>query len=159
MAEVVYASLRALSDDDALAIARYLKSLPPHVARTAVLTAPEAAPQRSLSAIDGADVYKHHCADCHGANGEGKDGAYPPLRDAVAVTAPDPIDAVRMVLYGGLPVTSAANPQPHSMPPFVQQLSSAEVAAVVDHIRETFGGETSRLTSADIETMHGLVID
>ena len=159
MAEVVYASLRTLSDDDARAIARYLKSVPPHVTRAAVLTAPEAAPQRNLSAVDGADVYKRNCADCHGANGEGKDGAYPPLRDAVAVTAPDPINAVRMVLYGGLPITSSTNPQPHSMPPFVQQLSSAELAAVVNHIRETFGAQTSRLTSADIETMHGLVID
>ncbi|MET0226492.1 MAG: c-type cytochrome [Dokdonella sp.] len=159
MAEVIYASLRALSDDDALAIARYLKSVPPHVTQAAVLTAPEAAPRRNLSAIDGAAVYQRNCADCHGANGEGKDGAYPPLRDAVAVTAPDPINAVRMVLYGGLPITSSANPQPHSMPPFVQQLSSAELAAVVNHIRDTFGAQPSRLTAADIETMHGLVID
>ncbi|HEY0233157.1 MAG TPA: c-type cytochrome [Dokdonella sp.] len=159
MAEVVYASLRTLSDEDALAIARYLKSVPPQVARKALLTAPEAAPPRNASAIDGAAVYKRHCADCHGADGAGKDGEYPPLRDAVALTVPDPINAVRMVLYGGLAVTSAANPQPHSMPPFVQQLSSAELAAVVNHIRETFGAQTSRLTAADIEAMHGLVVD
>jgi len=159
MAEVVYASLHALDDEDALAMAHYLKSVPPHVVREGLLPAPEAAPQRTVSAIDGADIYKRDCADCHGANGEGKDGAYPPLKDAVAVTAPDPINAVRVVLYGGMPVTSRTNPQPHSMPPFVQQLSSAEVAAVINHIRETWGAQSSRLTAADIEAMHGLVID
>ncbi|MEP7042947.1 MAG: c-type cytochrome [Dokdonella sp.] len=159
MAEVVYSSLQSISDDDALAIARYLKTVPPHVARDSLLTAPEAAPQRNVSAIDGAEVYKHSCADCHGADGEGKTDTYPPLRDAVAVTAPDPINAVRLVLYGGLAVTSSGNPRPHSMPPFVQQLSSAEIAAVVNHIREAWGAQTSQLTAADIEAMHGLVID
>ena len=45
------------------------------------------------------------------------------------------------------------------MPPFVQQLSPAEIAAVTNYVRETFGGQRSLLTAADVEAMHGIVLD
>ena len=155
MAEVAYASLRWLTSEDALAIARHLKQIPPSPLRPQ----PTAVAAQADASGKGADVYARACADCHGKNGEGENGAYPPLRDAVAVTAPDPINAVRMVLYGGMEVTTTGNPRPHSMPPFVQQLDSAEVAAVVNHIRRTWGGQDSRLTADDVDAMHGIVID
>lgn len=155
MAEVTYASLRALTPDDALAIARHLKQLPPSPMRPR----PTVATEQGDAGGKGAEVYRHACADCHGKDGEGKPGEYPPLRNAVAVTAPDPINAVRMVLYGGMPVTTEGYPRPHSMPPFVQELGSAEIAAVVNHIRSRFGGRDSRLGIEDVEAMHGLVID
>lgn len=155
MAEVVYSSLRWLTPDDALAIARHLK----RIARSEPAAKP--APERAQASAggNGADIYARACADCHGKNGEGEDGAYPPLRDSVAVTAPDPINAVRMVLYGGMPVTTAGHPRPHSMPPFVQQLDSAQVAAVVNHVRRTWGAQDSRLTAEEVDAMHGIVID
>ncbi|MBO9664414.1 cytochrome c [Dokdonella sp.] len=155
MAEVAYASLRWLTSEDALAIARHLKQIAPSPLRPQ----PTAVAAQTDASGKGADVYARACADCHGKNGEGENGAYPPLRDAVAVTAPDPINAVRMVLYGGMEVTTTGNPRPHSMPPFVQQLDSAEVAAVVNHIRRTWGGQDSRLTDDDVDAMHGIVID
>lgn len=155
MAEVVYASLRWLTPDDALAMARHLKQVPPSPLRPR----PALALESSAPGGKGAEIYERACADCHGKHGEGKEGDYPPLRDAVAVTAPDPINAVRMVLYGGMPATTAGNPRPHTMPPFVQQLDSAEVAAVVNHIRRTWGAQDSRLTADDVDAMHGIVID
>lgn len=153
MAEVVYSSLRWLTRDDALAIARHLKGRAPRIERAAAVVAPAAAEGK------GAEVYARACADCHGKHGEGEPGAYPPLRDAVAVTAPDPINAVRMVLYGGMPVTTEGNPRPHSMPPFVQQLDSGEIAAVVNHIRRSWGARDSQLTAEDIDAMYGIVVD
>lgn len=158
MAEIVYRSLQSLTAEDAAAMARYLKSVSARPKRDAAFTLlPE--PQRQTFAGNGAGIYKRHCADCHGNDGEGKSGRYPALRDAVATTAPEPINAVRMVLYGGFPATTERNPQPYSMPPFVQQLSPAEIAAVTNYVRETFGGQRSLLTSADIEAMHGIVLD
>ncbi len=155
MAEVVYGSLRHLSAEDALAMASYLKSVPAHAAaRTTTL-----AMGASSSAVSGADVYRQRCADCHGRDGRGDGTAYPPLVDAVAVTAPDPTNAVRMILYGGMAPTTAGNPRPHSMPPFVEQLSSAEIAAVTNYIRTTWGGHSSNLSAADIDVLHGIVID
>jgi mono/diheme cytochrome c family protein len=44
------------------------------------------------------------------------------------------------------------------MPPFVQQLSSEEIAAVVNYIRRD-ATPPSRLTPADIESMHGVVLE
>ncbi|MEO7065100.1 MAG: c-type cytochrome [Dokdonella sp.] len=158
MAEVVYNSLSALSAEDATAIATYLKSALPHASPTPPLFPPEQAPQLGVASI-GADVYKRACADCHGDNGRGKDAAYPPLRDAASITAPDPINAVRIVLYGGMAPTTAGNPRPYSMPPFVQQLSDAEIAAVINYVRHEWAGLPSGLTAADIERMHGIVLD
>lgn len=155
MAEVVYTSLQALTPDDALAMALYLKQVPPSPLRPR----PTAAVQGDVPGGKGADIYARDCADCHGKDGEGKPGAYPPLRDAVSMTAPDPVNAVRLVLYGASPATTPGNPRPHSMPPFVQQLDAADIAAVVNYARMRFGGRDSRLRVADVEAMHGLVID
>ena len=44
------------------------------------------------------------------------------------------------------------------MPPFVQQLSSAEIAAVVNFIRRD-AQPRSRLSADDVEAMHGVVLD
>lgn len=159
MAEVIYDGLRVLSADDAVAMAGYLKTIAEHAQPPAQPASTEAPPADTVVAVDGRAVYKRACADCHGADGEGKPGVYPPLRGAVAITAPDPLNAVRMVLYGGLPITSQGNPRPHSMPPFVQHLSSAEIAAVVNLLRHDWGGRPSDLRAADIEAMHGIEID
>lgn len=158
MAEVVYNSLSALSAEDATAIATYLKNVPPHTQPTQRLLPSEQAPQPGVVNL-GADVYKRACADCHGDDGRGKDAAYPPLRDAASITAPDPINAVRVVLYGGMAPTTAGNPRPYSMPPFVQQLSAAEIAAVINYVRHDWAGLPSELTAADIAGMHGIVLD
>jgi len=154
MAEVVYASLRALSADDALAMAQYLKQVEPAPLRPA-----PADVHGDAVGGKGADLYGDHCADCHGKDGEGKPGAYPPLRNAVAMTAPDPINAVRMVLYGGMPASSTGNPQPHSMPPFAQQLEPEDIAELLNYARLRFGGRDSRLSADDVRAMYGLVVD
>lgn len=152
MAEVVYASLRHLRDGDALAMAAFLKSVPAHprapVARAGA--APDA---------DGEALYERHCADCHGSDGRGVPGRHPPLVDAVAVTAPDPVNALRLVLYGAMPPTTAGNPRPQTMPPFVQRLDSAEIAAVTNYIRMRWGGHAARLGAAEVEASHGIVVD
>lgn len=154
MAEVVYASLRALKPDDALAIARHLKQVEP-----APLRAPPGAEAGDDAASKGAEIYAQACADCHGKDGEGKPGAYPPLRGSVAATAPDATNAVRLVLYGGMPVATDGTPRPHSMPPFVQQLDAGDIAAVVNHVRRRWGARDSRLTAQDVESMQGIVVD
>ncbi len=153
MAEVVYGSLRYLRPDDALAIATYLKSLPEHPDRAREARPAPAAPPPGSAA----QLYERHCADCHGKDGHGSE-VYPPLVDSVAVTAPQPLNAVRMILYGGVAPTTALNPRPYSMPPFVQQLDSADIAKIANYIRG-WGGHPSRLTAKDIDAMHGIVID
>jgi len=155
MAEVVYSSLSHLHEDDAEAIADYLVSLQPHAARAHA--APEAV--SADGSVDGVAIYREHCADCHGREGHGKALEYPPLVDSVAVDAPDPVNAVRMILYGAVAPTTPGNPRPYSMPPFVQRLDSAEIAAVANYIRASWGRGRADLSAADVDAMHGIVLD
>ena len=155
MAEVVYNSLRHLTPGDAQAMATFLKTVPPH--------APMRVPRGYVEGGrpppgNGAELYKQHCADCHGSDGDGGD-AGPALVGSVAVTAPDPVNAVRMILYGGMPPTTAQNPRPYSMPPFVQQLDSSQIAALTNYMRTRWGGQRSYLSASDIDSLHGIVLD
>jgi mono/diheme cytochrome c family protein len=153
MAEVVYDSLRHASAADALAIATFLKSVPPHP------PVPDAAPARGRDTGNGAALYERHCADCHGEDGRGDGLAYPPLVGAVSVTAPEAGNAVRVILYGAIPPTTPLNARPYSMPPFVHALSSTEVAEVANYIRATFGQRRASLSASDVDALHGIVID
>jgi mono/diheme cytochrome c family protein len=155
MAEVVYTSLRWLHADDARAMTAYLMSLPGRPQET-----PPAADAVSAGGNgDGASIYREHCADCHGRDGRGKPGRFPPLVDSVAARAPDATDAVRMILYGAVAPTTPGNPHPYSMPPFVQTLASGEVAAVANYIRASWGGRPPDLSAADVDALHGIVLD
>lgn len=153
MAEVVYNSLRYATDADALAMATFLKSVPPHAPLPAVPAA-----QRGDTG-DGASLYKQHCADCHGDDGRGDELAYPPLVDSVAVTAPDAGNAVRLILYGAIAPTTPLHPRPHSMPPFVNTLTSTEIADVANYIRAAFGQSRASVTASEVDALHGIVIE
>ncbi|MET0231117.1 MAG: cytochrome c [Rhodanobacteraceae bacterium] len=155
MAQVIYGSLAALDANDAAAIASYLKRVAPRTPKKSRREEVAGAPGDSAN---GAEVYKRACSDCHGDDGEGKAGRYPPLGNSVAATAPDPVNAVRVVLYGAMEPTTPGNPRPFSMPPFAQQLTSAEIAAVVNYIRRD-ATPPSRLTADEVESMHGVVLE
>ncbi|HVJ61172.1 MAG TPA: c-type cytochrome [Tahibacter sp.] len=156
MAEVVYSSLRHLTDDDATAMAVYLKSVPAHPPPRSMSMA---APIGAVAAGNGRRLYEQHCADCHGRDGRGRGLDYPPLDRAVSMTAPDPVNAVRIVLYGAVAPTTAHNPRPYSMPPFAQKLDSADVAAIVSYVRAAWGRQPIPVSSDDVQRLHGLVLD
>jgi len=155
MAEVIYDSLRYLTPDDALAMAVFLKSVPPH----APIRANVPAQATREIAGDGAALYKQYCADCHAGDGRGKDPDYPPVAGSVAVAAPDPVNLVRLILYGAMPPTTAQNPRPHSMPPFVQQLDSADIATLTNYVRVRWSDQPSELSASEIDALHGIMID
>ena len=151
MADVVVASLRHLEPADAQAMAAYVQSVPAPPKMPVVRTM-QASGQQSAR---GATLYQTHCASCHGDDGEGEPGKYPPLVGAVAVTAPDPANAVRLVLYGGVPPSTDLNPQPYSMPPFAQQLPAEDIAAVVNYMRQRWGDAPRAVTVDDIGLLGG----
>ena len=91
----------------------------------------------------GRKIYEENCADCHGDQGEGSAGAYPPLAGNRAVTMDPPANVVRIVLGGGYPPATAGNPRPFGMPPYATVLSDAEIAAVLTMIRASWGNNGS----------------
>ncbi|WP_374673017.1 c-type cytochrome [Ideonella sp.] len=134
MAEVVFASTQHLSPADALAMARYLASLPERAAaRPPVAPAPAA--QREL----GQRLYTRHCADCHGERGEGQPGRFPALAGNRAVTLAAPQNVLQMIRHGGFAPATAGHPRPHGMPPFAHVLDAQEQAAVATYIRQAWG--------------------
>lgn len=146
MAEVVAQSTQHMSDEDLQAIATYLQSLP---ARPRV--------EASKSPLDvttmikqGANVYAERCSDCHGKDGNGVPGVYPPLNGNSSVNEPTGINAIRVVLLGGFAPATSGNPRPYSMPPFAQQLSDADVAAVVTYVRQAWGNKSPHVMERDV---------
>ncbi|WP_108472084.1 cytochrome c [Rhodanobacter thiooxydans] len=144
MADVVRNSTQHLSDADLQAVAVYLQSLPP---RAPAAAAPFV---QAASHAQGGQLYAQRCADCHGKDGRGVAGVYPPLDGNTSVTEPTGINAIRSVLLGGFAPVTAGNPQPYSMPPFAQQLGDADVAAVVGYIRQSWSNKAAAVQPADV---------
>lgn len=150
MAEVVRQSLQHLSKEDARAMAIYLKSLPETSPRLRA-AAPALTEQVQHWFQQGAKIYEKHCKDCHGASGQGAPGIYPPLAGNRGVTMTPPVNAVRSVLNGGYPPSTAGNPRPYGMPPFAQVLRGEEVALVLSYIRNAWGNRAGLVTAAEVD--------
>ena len=155
MAEVVQSSTQHLSMEDAVAMATYLRSLPARNPVTAPAPAPSAVQVSEKVAARGTYLYGRHCAECHGARGEGVQGAYPPLAGNRAVTLPITANLVQVVLGGGFPPATEGNPRPFGMPPYVMLLNDADVAAVLTHVRTSWGNQAAPVTEFEVTRQRG----
>ena len=152
MAEVVLAGTQYLSDADLADMAVYLKALPGALAKPgAAPAAPTAAPT-SLATL-GQKVYEQHCADCHGVQGQGLAGAFPPLAGNRAVTMAHTENLLQAVLFGGYGAATPGHPRPYGMPPFTLTLNDTQVAAVLTYIRTSWGQHAGEVSALDVLTM------
>ena len=145
MAEVVQQSTQYLSPPDLTAMATYLKALPqtpPEPARAASTT--------PRTAERGAKLYDQHCAQCHGMQGQGVAGAYPPLAGNRAVTMASTANLVQVVRNGGFAPATAGNPRPFGMPPFVLVLGDEDIAVLLTHIRASWGNQAPAVTELEV---------
>ena len=153
MADVVRKSTQHMTDADLQAVASYLQSLPPRAQ-------PAPAPfKQAASHEQGGKLYAQRCADCHGKDGRGVAGVYPPLDGNTSVTEPTGINAIRSVLLGGFAPATAGNPKPYSMPPFAQQLNDEDVAAVVSYIRQSWSNRASAATPETVGRFRNTPVD
>lgn len=144
MAEVVQNSTQHLADADLAAMASYLRSLPPTPARPAP-TGPAPTPSAR-----GAALYADHCAGCHGRDGRGVPGAYPPLAGNRAVTLPVVNNLVHAVLEGGFPPATAGNPRPYGMPPYASAMKDDDLADLLSHIRNAWGNRAPPVSALEV---------
>jgi mono/diheme cytochrome c family protein len=151
MAEVVLHSTQYLSAQDLRAMAVFLQSLPQVPAEPASAPAKPSAPV----AERGARIYGEHCVQCHGERGQGVPGAYPPLAANRAVTLPVTANLVQVVIGGGYPPATAGNPRPFGMPPYATVLSDADVAAVLTHIRTSWGNQAAPVSELAVAQQRG----
>lgn len=146
MAEVVYDSTQHWTEADLRAVAVYLQALP--APSRAAVPAPAAVAATQMAR--GEALYARHCAQCHGEQGEGRPGAFPALAGNRAVKLPNAMNVVQMVVQGGYLPTTAGNPQPHGMPPFVQVLRDEDIAAVSTFIRHRWGNQAGPVGTVDV---------
>ncbi|MGB1558140.1 MAG: c-type cytochrome [Oceanococcaceae bacterium] len=149
MAEVVKDSLQHLREEDIRAMVVYLDSLP-EVPATALSTlgVSEALMKRQMR--EGKKLYADHCADCHGEQGQGEAWVYPALKDNRAVLAASPANAIRSLKFGGYGPSTQGHPYPFGMPPFAQNLSAEEMAAVLSYVRNAWGNSASAVSPVEV---------
>jgi len=147
---------KVVATDRAKALVAYLLSLkqepltPPASFDGSAEKAPQKKTEGVAKAADGALLYSTHCSACHQKNGQGVPGAFPPMAGDPVVTADDPTDHIRIVLYGlqgkTIDGTSYASP----MQPFSSILSDEEVAAIINHERTSWGNSAPTITAEDV---------
>ncbi len=98
----------------------------------------------------GAQVFGNYCSPCHQLTGQGLPGVFPPLASSATVKARDPSEHVRTVLQGLHGKTIASVAYSAVMPPFGPQLTDAEVAAVVNHERSSWGNDAPLVRPEDV---------
>lgn len=157
MAEVVQHGTQHMSTADLQAMAVYLQSKAQQA--QAQQEKSTATPQRTSArpgvAELGLKIYERHCAQCHGAQGQGvklENGsvAYPALAGNRAVQWRDPTNLVQMVLYGGYTPSTAGHPRPFGMPPSVLELDDRDIAAVLTHLRTQWGNKGEEVTPLQV---------
>lgn len=150
MAEVVLHSTQYLSLQDLGAMAEFLKQLAAARPESPPPPAREPAPVPVATAARGAKLYEQHCAQCHGDTGQGVPNAYPALAGNRAVTMKQTANLVQIVLNGGYAPATEGNPRPYGMPPFVLTLDDMDIAAVLTHLRRSWGNQASVVTPLEV---------
>lgn len=112
----------------------YLGPNPPPAAPPATAIAPEK--------IDGETAFKQSCTACHGVDGAGQPGNYPPLAGNPDLFASRefPVLVVLNGISGPIKVKGAS--YDGTMPSF-SHLSDAEIAATVNFVRGAWGNQSA----------------
>jgi mono/diheme cytochrome c family protein len=151
MGEVVQYSLSQLPKSDIQDIALYLQTIVPPRS-----TPPSSAPAGALATADdlGATVYAANCAGCHGKAGAGLGHFIPPLAGNDSVMAADPTNVIGAVLNGLAPWNHGP-----AMPSFATGLSDAEIAALTNYVRTSWGNNaTANTTPAEVMAARALAV-
>ena len=159
MAEVVAGSTQFWTDADLNATATYLQSLPQISAHSDVKNSTKSTASANVKSqaaffSRGAELFTQHCATCHGEQGQGMrvegNVALPALAGNRAITMPNTTNLVRILLAGGYAPSTAGNPRPFGMPPFVHVLNDTDIAAVTTYIRNAWGNQAGAVTATEV---------
>ena len=126
-------------------------------AQAPVVQAPAPAAQGTpvQASANGAQVYTVNCVSCHGEQGAGVAGAFPAMAGNKAVLGDDKY--LSNVLLYGLQGQINVNGQVYNgvMPAWAASLTDAEIAAVITHIRVSWGNTAPAVTEAAVRTERG----
>ncbi|MCB2107384.1 MAG: cytochrome c [Rhodobacteraceae bacterium] len=147
MDEVIGNSTMRLTDDDARAMAVYLKDLAPI----------ETSSAHELSTDEkrrGDTLYSIHCGTCHLPTGLGATPGSelgPPLAGSAVVQAADPSSLINNILYGTKKPVELTSPSGwQNMKPLGNTLRDEEVAAIATFVRGSWGNLGGPVTADQV---------
>lgn len=112
----------------------------------------KAGPQANTAAPrDGAATFAANCAGCHGADGAGLSGVFPPVNGS-SVAAGDTQVLAKIVLHGLQgPITVGGTQYSGFMPAFENTLSDAQIAAALSYVRSLSNNGTGGVDAAAVQ--------
>jgi cytochrome c oxidase cbb3-type subunit II len=109
-----------------------------------------AAAAGKFDAASGAKLFAANCSVCHGDQGGGVPGAFPPLAQDAVVNDASAVTQIRTVLRGLSGKALPGIPNDAAMPPFADLISDQQIADIIDHERSSWGNHAVLITAADV---------
>jgi len=106
----------------------------------------------------GEAAYGRYCAGCHGANGQGRPPAFPPLAGSDWIALP-PEGLAAIVLLGLRGEIEVSGQQYAGYMPPMRHLDDARVAEIVTYIKRRWSDEIPEWTAADVARMRSALSD
>jgi len=103
----------------------------------------------AAGSVDGANLYTVNCASCHQASGQGLAGVFPPLAGSRWVLEND-ARLVQILLHGINGAIEVRGVTYQGVMPAFPQLSNEELAAVLSHIRASWGNSADPIDAGQI---------
>ncbi|QDG52996.1 cytochrome c [Persicimonas caeni] len=104
----------------------------------------------ALAAAEGETLYMSACAMCHGEQGQGVSGAFPPLAQSEYVTGPKD-RLIELTLHGmSGPIEVRGEKYDSFMPSFRARFSDEELAGILSYIRTSWGNDASAVTAPEV---------
>jgi cytochrome c oxidase cbb3-type subunit 2 len=113
------------------------------------------AAQSGFDAKKGETLYTTYCSFCHGANGEGQPGTYPPLKGSGVVTKTDATKHIHVVLDGLQGGRAGGVLYADPMPAFGRILDDVNVADIIDYERSSWGNHGRLVSAAQVAAERG----
>lgn len=116
-------------------------------------TSAPVSPQGSVAVPDGSVIFASNCASCHGADGTGINGVFPPLNGSSIVTGDT--ETLTKILLDGLQGSVKVSGTQYNglMPAFGNTLSDAQIAAVLTYVRSLPDNKTGNITASEVQNI------
>jgi mono/diheme cytochrome c family protein len=98
----------------------------------------------------GRTLYSANCSACHGADGAGHPGTFPPIKGSRVVTKDDATRHIQVVLDGMRGGKAGGVLYSAPMPSFRGSLDDADIADIIDYERSSWGNHGRPVTAAEV---------
>lgn len=155
MAEVVQNSTQFLTQEDNIALVKYLRNIEP--VKTETSSQVNLQPKGAMNATailpgdqddsPGRQLFAGDCSGCHQWNGDGRQTPYASLKGSTAVNDPAGRSVVQAILHG---TQLTVDGKQVLMPDFGAKYSDDEVAAVANYVLRQFGDKNGSVTPKQV---------